>query len=56
MKYELGRMFKKKKLKKNFFLSGINDKYMSDRWNKQKKKTRKIAFMMIYGDLLGLLH
>jgi len=34
MKSELGKMFKKKKKE---ILSGINDKYMSDRWNKQKQ-------------------
>jgi len=36
MKSELGRMFKKKKN----VLSGINDKYMSDRWNKPKKQEK----------------
>jgi len=49
MKSELGRVF----LKKKKILSGINDKYMSDRWNKPKK-TRKIAFMMIYGDFISV--
>jgi len=43
MKSELGRMFKKKKK----FLFGIN------RWNKPKK-TRKIPFMMIYGDFISV--
>jgi len=39
MKSELGRMFFLKKIiKKN--LSGTNDKYMSDRWNKPKKQEK----------------
>jgi len=38
-----------------FCFSGINDKYMSDRWNEpKKKKTEKIPFMMIYGDFISI--
>jgi len=36
-----------------YIFSGINDKYMSDRWNEPKKKREKIASMMIDGDFIS---